>query len=79
MFASRYLVFWCCLVGSVLCALMLWRGGGAGWYWPMGILGAPPEVMIYVNVLVTAIGFLIHSKIDADWGWFGRWVIQSPR
>lgn len=40
MFASRYLVFWCCLVGSVLCALMLWRGGGAGWYWPLGILGA---------------------------------------
>jgi len=24
------------------------------------------------------IGFLIHSKIDSDWGWFGRYVIQSP-
>jgi sterol desaturase/sphingolipid hydroxylase (fatty acid hydroxylase superfamily) len=34
--------------------------------------------MIYVNVLVVGIGFLIHSKIDSDWGWFGRWVIQSP-
>jgi len=45
---------------------------------PLAILGAPADVMIYVNVLVVAIGFLIHSKIDADWGWVGRWVIQSP-
>ena len=40
MFASRYLVFWFCLAGSALSALMLWRGGGAGWYWPLGLLGA---------------------------------------
>ena len=45
---------------------------------PLAVLGAPAEVMIYVNVLVVAIGFLIHSKIDADWGWIGRWLIQSP-
>ena len=45
---------------------------------PMAILGAPADVMIYVNVLVVGIGFLIHSKIDASWGWVGRWVIQSP-
>lgn len=45
---------------------------------PMAILGAPPEVMIYVNVLVVGIGFLIHSKIEADWGFVGRWLIQSP-
>ncbi|MDB5440935.1 MAG: hypothetical protein JWM33_3362 [Caulobacteraceae bacterium] len=45
---------------------------------PIAILGAPTAVMIYVNVLVVGIGFLLHSKIDSDWGWFGRWVIQSP-
>lgn len=45
---------------------------------PLAILGAPPEVMIYVNVLVVGIGFVIHSKIDAHWGWVGRWLIQSP-
>jgi sterol desaturase/sphingolipid hydroxylase (fatty acid hydroxylase superfamily) len=45
---------------------------------PLAILGAPPEVMLYVNVLVVSIGFLIHSKIESDWGVFGRWVIQSP-
>mgnify|MGYP002723428761 CR=1 FL=1 len=45
---------------------------------PLAILGAPGHVMLYVNVLVVAVGFLIHSKIDADWGWVGRWVVQSP-
>ncbi len=45
---------------------------------PLALLGAPPEVMIYVNVLVVGIGFLIHSRIDADWGFVGRWLIQSP-
>lgn len=45
---------------------------------PMAVLGAPAEVMIYVNVLVVGIGFLIHSKLDSNWGWVGRWAIQSP-
>jgi sterol desaturase/sphingolipid hydroxylase (fatty acid hydroxylase superfamily) len=45
---------------------------------PLAILGAPTDVMIYVNVLVVTIGFIVHSKIDADWGWVGRWIIQSP-
>lgn len=45
---------------------------------PLAILGAPAEVMLYVNVLVVSIGFLIHSKIESDWGFIGRWIIQSP-
>ena len=45
---------------------------------PMAILGATPAVMIYVNVVTIALGFLIHSRIDSDWGWIGRWVVQSP-
>jgi len=45
---------------------------------PLAVLGAPAEVMIYVNVLVVGIGFLIHSKIDADWGFVGDWLVQSP-
>lgn len=45
---------------------------------PLAILGAPGEVMIYVNVLVVALGFIIHSKIESDWGWIGRWLVQSP-
>ncbi len=45
---------------------------------PLAVLGASPSVMVFVNVVVISIGFLIHSKIDSNWGWFGRWVIQSP-
>jgi sterol desaturase/sphingolipid hydroxylase (fatty acid hydroxylase superfamily) len=45
---------------------------------PLGVLGAPPAAMLYVNVAVVALGFLIHSRIDSDWGWIGRWVVQSP-
>jgi sterol desaturase/sphingolipid hydroxylase (fatty acid hydroxylase superfamily) len=45
---------------------------------PMAVLGATPEAMIYVNVVITALGFLIHSRIDSGWGWIGRWVVQSP-
>ncbi len=40
MFASRYLVFWGCVLASLVSALVLWRGGGAGWYWPLGLFGA---------------------------------------
>ncbi len=39
---------------------------------PLAVLGASPAVMVYVNVIVISIGFLIHSKIDSNWGWFGR-------
>ena len=40
MVASRYLPYWICVLGTALSALMLWRGGGAGWYWPLGLFGA---------------------------------------
>lgn len=45
---------------------------------PMAVLGASPLVMVYVNVVTIALGFLIHSRIDSDFGWVGRWIIQSP-
>lgn len=45
---------------------------------PMAILGAPVEVMIWVNVITVTLGFLIHSRIDSSWGWIGRWLVQSP-
>jgi len=45
---------------------------------PMALLGASPLVLLYVNALAYGQSFLIHSRIDSDWGWFGRWVLQSP-
>ncbi|HMH65200.1 MAG TPA: sterol desaturase family protein [Rhizomicrobium sp.] len=45
---------------------------------PMPLLGATPETMIWVNVVTSVLGFLIHSRIESGWGWVGRYVIQSP-
>jgi sterol desaturase/sphingolipid hydroxylase (fatty acid hydroxylase superfamily) len=45
---------------------------------PMPLLGATAGVMIWVNVIVIALGFLIHSRIESGWGWIGRYLIQSP-
>lgn len=45
---------------------------------PMPLLGASPEVMIWVNVVTIALGFVIHSRMETGFGWIGRWVIQSP-
>ena len=44
----------------------------------MPLLGAGAEAMIWVNVIVIALGFLIHSRIESGWGWIGRHLVQSP-
>lgn len=46
---------------------------------PMPLLGAGAETMLWVNLAVTVLGFVIHSRLDSDFGWIGRFVIQSPR
>ena len=45
---------------------------------PMAVLGASSEAMIYVNAATIALGYVIHSRIDSDFGWVGRTLIQSP-
>ncbi len=45
---------------------------------PLAFLGASPEAMAVVSVIVAAHGYLIHSRIDSNFGWFGRYVMQSP-
>src|ERR1700761_5126633 len=45
---------------------------------PMPLLGASPAVMIWVNVLTIALGFVIHSRMESGFGRAGRWLVQSP-
>lgn len=45
---------------------------------PMPLLGATAQAMIWVNVIVIALGFLIHSRVESGWGWLGRYLVQSP-
>jgi sterol desaturase/sphingolipid hydroxylase (fatty acid hydroxylase superfamily) len=46
---------------------------------PMAVLGVPADAMVDVGMLFIVINYLNHSRIDWDFGWFGRYVIQSPR
>lgn len=45
---------------------------------PMAILGASTSAMIWVNLVVTIVGMLQHSNIDSDYGFIGKYFIQSP-
>jgi sterol desaturase/sphingolipid hydroxylase (fatty acid hydroxylase superfamily) len=45
---------------------------------PMPLLGASQQAMIWVNVVTIAFGFAIHSRIQSNWGWVGRYLLQSP-
>ncbi|HEY3797296.1 MAG TPA: sterol desaturase family protein [Caulobacteraceae bacterium] len=45
---------------------------------PLAALGASPLVLVYVTTLAQGQSLVIHSRIDSEWGWFGRWVLQSP-
>ena len=46
---------------------------------PMPLLGVSLEAMFWVNVLAAVVGLLIHSRLETDFGWIGRTVVQSPR
>jgi sterol desaturase/sphingolipid hydroxylase (fatty acid hydroxylase superfamily) len=41
-------------------------------------LGASPEVIVYVNLFVVILRYVIHSRINSNWGWLGRYLLQSP-
>jgi sterol desaturase/sphingolipid hydroxylase (fatty acid hydroxylase superfamily) len=41
-------------------------------------IGLPPTDIMVLHLSGKAIGLAKHSNVHANWGWFGRWVIQSP-
>ena len=45
---------------------------------PLGVIGAPPMVMVAINLAILAFGLLTHSRLNSNWGWVGRWALQSP-
>jgi sterol desaturase/sphingolipid hydroxylase (fatty acid hydroxylase superfamily) len=45
---------------------------------PLGLLDMPPQVAFWIYLVVGAEHLLIHSRIDSDLGWIGRYVVQSP-
>ncbi len=46
---------------------------------PLAIVGVPAEFAVTYAILRFFIATLHHSKLDWDWGWFGKYVIASPQ
>ena len=46
---------------------------------PGALLGAAPEALADLGLMVMTLRLVIHSRIDSDFGWLGRWVLQSPQ
>ena len=45
---------------------------------PAVLFQASPDVIADVMLFVITLRYVIHSRIDSDFGWVGRWIIQSP-
>lgn len=45
---------------------------------PTALLNASPTVMVDVALAVAVLRYAIHSRINSNWGWIGRYVLQSP-
>lgn len=45
---------------------------------PLGLLGMSPATGFWIYILVGAQHLIIHSGIDSDFGWVGRYILQSP-
>jgi len=45
---------------------------------PAVALGASPEAVFDLTFGTALLRYVIHSRIDSDFGWIGRYVVQSP-
>jgi sterol desaturase/sphingolipid hydroxylase (fatty acid hydroxylase superfamily) len=45
---------------------------------PVALMSVPAEQFFVLMLLAKGIGLLKHSNVTSNWGFIGRWVIQSP-
>jgi sterol desaturase/sphingolipid hydroxylase (fatty acid hydroxylase superfamily) len=45
---------------------------------PGVLLGADRLALAYMGLVIIIIRLIVHSRIESDFGWVGRWVVQSP-
>jgi sterol desaturase/sphingolipid hydroxylase (fatty acid hydroxylase superfamily) len=45
---------------------------------PFIIFGAPAETFALVYLFRQVQNYFIHSQIDSEWGWLGRYILMSP-
>lgn len=46
---------------------------------PLSLLGAHADAVFAANLIAGLLGLLIHARLETDFGWIGRYVVQSPR
>jgi len=42
------------------------------------LLGCDPAALVYMGLLIIIIRLTVHSRIESNFGWVGRWIVQSP-
>jgi sterol desaturase/sphingolipid hydroxylase (fatty acid hydroxylase superfamily) len=45
---------------------------------PGVLLGSSRGALVDVGLVIAILRLVIHSRIESDFGWLGRWVVQSP-
>jgi sterol desaturase/sphingolipid hydroxylase (fatty acid hydroxylase superfamily) len=45
---------------------------------PAALIAMPVSDFVAVHALAKVIGVLKHANVRSNWGWFGRYLIQSP-
>jgi sterol desaturase/sphingolipid hydroxylase (fatty acid hydroxylase superfamily) len=45
---------------------------------PAVVLGASPAAIISLGLFASLLRYIIHSRVDSNFGWVGRYVVQSP-
>lgn len=45
---------------------------------PFALIGGNVEYFVYVGYLITIHAMILHSSIDYDFGFVGRWILVSP-
>ena len=45
---------------------------------PLAVLNAPLSLFTGMAFGTSLLRLVIHSRIDSNFGWIGRWLLQSP-
>lgn len=45
---------------------------------PAALVGASPEIVVELSFILIIFRYMLHSRIDSNFGWIGRYLVQSP-
>jgi sterol desaturase/sphingolipid hydroxylase (fatty acid hydroxylase superfamily) len=45
---------------------------------PAVLIGVSEDALFWLATLIATLRYVLHARINSDFGWIGQWVIQSP-